>query len=92
MDPSDGDDLIAALDTASAVDCRMGEPDLARLPRGFEAEGRRAELLRHKAIVARTFDQDTPPDVVIGDRATGWVMETTAALMPLVRWLSKNPD
>ena len=70
----------------------MGEPDLARLPRGFEADGRRAELLRHKAIVARTFDQDAPPGAVIGDGATGWIMETTNALMPLVRWLSRKPD
>ena len=91
-DPSDGDDLIAALDAASAVGCQMGEPDLARLPRGFDAQGRRAELLRHKAIVARTFDRDAPPEAVIGDEATGWVMETTTALMPLVRWLTKPPD
>ena len=92
VDSSDGDDLIAALDAATAVGCRMGEPDLARLPRGFEAEGPRAELLRHKAIVARTFDQDAPPGAVIGDGATGWIMETTNALMPLVRWLSRKPD
>lgn len=92
VDPRDGDGLIAALDAASAVGCRMGEPDLARLPRGFEAEGRRAALLRHKAIVARTFDQDALPEALIGDGATGWVMDTTNALMPLVRWLSKTQD
>jgi uncharacterized protein (TIGR02453 family) len=91
VDKKDGDALIAALASAETVGCRMGEPDLARLPKGFQAEGRRAELLRHKAIVARTFDRDAPPSVLTGRDATNWVMETTGALMPLVRWLSGLP-
>ncbi len=89
VDKADGDALIAALAEAERIGCRMGEPDLARLPKGFEAEGRRAELLRHKAIVARTFEQDAPPEVLIGKNAEDWTMKTTEALMPLVRWLSR---
>ena len=89
VDGPDGDALIAALEKAEEVGCRMGEPDLARLPKGYAAEGRRAELLRHKAIVARTFDHDAPPSVLIGQGASDWTMQTTAALMPLVRWLAK---
>ncbi len=83
----EGDALIAALDSAKTVGCRMGEPDLARLPKGFEAEGHRAELLRYKSIVARTHDKDAPAKSVIGKNAEDWVMATTEALMPLVRWL-----
>lgn len=90
LDPVDGDALIAALDAAESVGCRMGEPDLARLPQGLEAEGRRAELLRHKTIVARTFETDAPPSSVNGPGAADWAMKTTGALMPLVRWLCQS--
>ena len=87
VDPKDGDALIKALDRAGEVGCRMGDPDLIRLPKGFEATGRRADVLRHKAIVARTFDTDTAADVVLGDAGLDWVMGIAEALLPLVRWL-----
>ena len=48
---------------------------------------RRAELLRHKAYVARTHDHLAPPSRIIGKGATAWLMETTEALLPLIRWL-----
>lgn len=86
--PLDGDALIGALDVAAEVGARIGEPDLARLPRGYEAEGRRAELLRHKAIVARTFDDGAPTDVMTGEGAIDWTLGTTRKLLPLIRWLS----
>ncbi|MBT8416259.1 MAG: DUF2461 domain-containing protein [Silicimonas sp.] len=88
VDPADGDALIAALASAERVGCVMGEPDLARLPKGYDASGKRAELLRHKAIVARTFDADASSDVLIGTKARDWVMRTSGALIPLIRWLS----
>ena len=56
VEKADGDTLIAALDQANSVGCTMDEPALARVPKGLEAEGRRAELLRHKGVVARTKD------------------------------------
>lgn len=83
----EGKVLIAALDSAMAVRCRMDEPDLARLPKGFEAEGRRANLLRYKGFVARTFDHLDPPEAILGDKGKAWLGEKTEALMPLVRWL-----
>ena len=90
LDRADGDALIAALDKAETIGCRMGEPDLARLPTGYAADGRRAELLRHKAIVARTHENDAPPSVLIGKGGDDWTMKTTETLMPLVRWLAKT--
>lgn len=86
-DPSDGDALIDALESAAKVGCTLGEPDLARLPRGFEAEGRRADLLRHKALVARTRDHGAPVDVMKGTDAVDWLMGVTEELLPLIRWL-----
>ena len=88
MDPDDGDALIAAYRKAETVGCRRGAPELARLPKGFAAEGERAELLRHKAFVARTRDKPAPRSKIIGKGAGDWVMETTEALLPLIRWLN----
>ncbi len=87
VDPKDGDALIAALEAAESIGCRMGDPDLVRLPKGFDAVGRRADLLRHKAIVARTIDTDAPAASVIGDTGKSWVLDITKTLLPLVRWL-----
>jgi uncharacterized protein (TIGR02453 family) len=84
----EGEGLIDALDAAETVGCQMGEPDLARLPRGFESEGRRAELLRHKGFVVRTWGNEAPQSVIIGDGAEDWVMGVAGALMPLIGWLS----
>lgn len=84
---TDGDALLAALDAAAAVGCHMGKPDLVRLPRGFEAEGRRADLLRHKAFVVRTGDEPASKESMIGDGARRWARDTTMALMPVIRWL-----
>ena len=85
---AEGDALIAALEAADKVRCHMGEPELARLPKGFEAEGRRAELLRHKAIVARTFEHVDPAGSVMGSAGKDWLLGKAEALMPLVRWLA----
>ena len=87
VDSQDGDQLIKALDLAGEVGCRMGDPDLVRLPKGFEATGRRADVLRHKAIVARTFDGDAKADAIIGEAGRDWIIGIARALLPLVRWL-----
>jgi len=91
VEKADGDTLIAALDQANSVGCTMDEPALARVPKGLEAEGRRAELLRHKGVVARTKDNGAAPVVVQGAGATEWAMETTRALMPLIAWVHALP-
>ncbi len=89
VDKSDGARLLTALDSAASIGCRMGEPDLARLPNGFNAEGQIAELLRHKSFVARTHDKQAPRSRIVGKDAANWVIETTEALLPLIRWLNE---
>lgn len=84
----EGDALIAALDAAEEVGCRMSEPDLARPPRGIDAEGRRATLLRYKSFVARTRGNEAPRSVLIDGDAEAWVMGIASRLTPLIRWLS----
>lgn len=85
---ADGQALIDALDQAEAVGCTMDDPDLARLPKGFEAEGRQAELLRYKGFVARTHENLAPASQIIGAGAQDWAVGVTQALMPLIRWLA----
>ncbi len=85
---SDPSSLTRALDSAETVGCRLGDPDLMRLPKGYEATGRTAELLRYKGFVARTHDVRAPRDVLIGAAATDWAMAQTLALLPLIRWLA----
>lgn len=86
-DPVEFRALTAALDSAERVGCTTGAPDLARIPKGYDVDGRAAELIRHKSIIARTHDgpQDAAP--LMRDGAVDWVMGKTNALMPLIRWL-----
>jgi len=88
VDKSDGDALLSAIDSAATVGCAIGDPEIARLPKGYVAEGKRADLLRHKSFVARTYDNPASKDVIIGPDAKNWVLQMTKALMPLIRWLN----
>ncbi len=88
LNNSDGDALLSAIESAASVGCTMGEPELARLPKGYDATGARANLLRRKSFVARTYSDPAPKDVILGDDARKWVLQTTKALMPLIRWLN----
>ena len=91
VDARDGQVLIDALDRAKTAGCIMGEPDLKRAPKGFESvDGRRADLVRYKAITVRTRDKTAAPGKVIGPAAADWMMETTEALMPLIDWLDRS--
>jgi uncharacterized protein (TIGR02453 family) len=86
-----GDALLAALDQAAAVGCTMDEPALARVPRGFDGAGPRANLLRHKGVVARTIGDGANPSVVQGAGALDWAMGVTRSLMPLIAWAHELP-
>lgn len=89
VDQADGAGLFDALDRAASIGCTMGKPDLARLPKGFKADGRQAELLRYKGFVARTHDNLAPKSRITGTAATDWIMNTTHDLLPLIRWLNQ---
>lgn len=89
LDEEDGNALIAALGQAEKVGCTMGQPDLARLPRGYEATGQRAELLRHKSIVVRTRDREEPVSAMLGGNSVDWFMGVTRELLPLISWLNR---
>ncbi len=88
VDAEHGDALISAIEQAEATGARLAEPALARLPKGFDATGKRAELLRHKGFVVRTHDKPAAKSKIIGKGAEDWVMSTTHAFLPLIRWLT----
>lgn len=80
--------LDHALRQAERVGCRLGDPDLKRVPKGFDADGPQSELLRYKGFVARTYDAPAEAAKIFGPEGVTWVLEQTKALLPLIRWLS----
>lgn len=87
MDDADRAELTQALTAAETIGCTMGPPDLAKLPRGYQAEGQAADLLRYKALVARTHDRDAPPSKVIGAGGVDWVLGLAQTLAPFNAWV-----
>ncbi len=88
-DPDDAAAFARALDVAAAVGARMGDPDLARPPKGYAAEGRAAGFLRYRSIVVRTLGDGAPPSVLTGPGAIDWTIRTTTAFLPLLAWLAR---
>ena len=88
VDPVEQKTLFASLDTLEANGCTLGEPDLARLPKGYEAAGRAADLLRRKSLVARTHEGGGARADIMGEAGLDWAMARTEAMLPLIRWLS----
>jgi uncharacterized protein (TIGR02453 family) len=88
-DPAEAEVFAQAVDRAGEAGARMGEPDLARPPKGHAAEGRAAEFLRYKSVVVRTFETSAPPSVLLTPGALDWTVETARAFLPLLAWLRR---
>jgi uncharacterized protein (TIGR02453 family) len=80
--------LTRALAVARAAGLSLNEPDLVRVPRGYDADHPRAELLRRRGL---TVSQTYP--------ATAWlhkaaaydrIRETLDAAAPMVNWLRRH--
>jgi uncharacterized protein (TIGR02453 family) len=80
--------LTRALAVARGVGLSLNEPDLLRVPRGYDADHPRAELLRRRSLtVSRTYP------------ATAWlhkpaaydrIRESVDAATPMVNWLRRH--
>ncbi|MCB1496488.1 MAG: DUF2461 domain-containing protein [Bauldia sp.] len=81
--------LLAALDKAGTIGCRPDAPQLARLPRGYDATEPVATMLRRKGVVVRSKDQPIP-DALFGAKAPAFLLARIKALMPLIAWLEAN--
>lgn len=80
--------LTRGLAVARAAGLELNEPDLIRVPRGFDASHPRAELLRRRSLT-----------VAVTLPATGWLHKPSAyarirealdAGSPLVKWLRRH--
>ena len=85
-------ELDAALSKAAAVGCVPGEPELQRVPRGFDADSPAADHLRRKGIVARTQDGQGFDERLFGRDAGRYLSEILHALAPLDRWVSRHVE
>ncbi|MDA7947402.1 MAG: DUF2461 domain-containing protein [Hyphomicrobiaceae bacterium] len=82
--------LQDAIDTACAGGAyELSAPALARVPRGFDADGPHAGLLRHKGIVVKGGAEGHPP-VLYSPGIIDWTLEQIHLTMPLHRWLVEN--
>lgn len=79
--------LEEACNTAAAIGCSLGEPELVRVPRGFEADDPAADWLRRKGIVARTRDGKGHDHRLFTVEATDYLTDILRALAPVNRWI-----
>ena len=85
-----GEELLAALAKAKKDLRRLGEvgwpePELKRVPRGFDSEHPRGEFLRMKRFHC-TMRVDHP-STIHSARFADWLMTRFAPLAPVHRWL-----
>lgn len=85
VDPKAGKRLLAAVDAVEAAGYPVQGEKLKKLPRGFTATGRAADLLRHDGLwVARERPLD---DVVFGPGIVEQALAGWREMVPLHRWL-----
>jgi uncharacterized protein (TIGR02453 family) len=83
-----GPRLQRELGTLEAAGYTVSGERLVRVPKGFEVDAERADLLRHKSLHAvRTWE---PADWLHGPQALDRVREGWRAFGPLNRWLADN--
>jgi len=90
-DPKMGAALAKAIETGTAgPGMILDAPALKRVPPGFDADGRQADLLKHKGVVVRG---DRPiPDALFGPGAVDLALDLFRPLVPLHDWLVKYTD
>jgi uncharacterized protein (TIGR02453 family) len=86
-DPRDRKQLMAALETAEAVQSTLDPPDLARAPKGFLADPDWDHLLRRRNLIARTQTDLSPPDWLFTAEAPECLAAIARAHLPLLGWL-----
>lgn len=88
LNPLDRGKLLAAIKSCKEAGCSFDEPDLKRLPSGFEAKGEWEHLLRRKALVMRTMEHIPTPNWVHSSKCVEQVMAIARQTSPLIEWLN----
>jgi uncharacterized protein (TIGR02453 family) len=88
-DTRTGEALVEAVERVEAAGFTLGGERYKRVPAGFAAEGRRADLLRHEGLFAYEDVSPPPPET----RTAGFpafCAERFARLEPLQAWVVAN--
>lgn len=86
LDPKKGKALRAAVAKAERAGHTLGEPDLKRVPRGFDPEHPNADFLRYKGIWVH--QTGTIPKEIFGPAAVALVVARFREMKPLQQWLA----
>lgn len=80
--------FLAALALAERRGARLDRPELARLPKGWQAAPEWEHLLRLKHVVVRTPEPGAAlPDWLFTDQAVPRLVDLVAGLATMARWL-----
>ncbi|PCI60187.1 MAG: TIGR02453 family protein [Kordiimonadales bacterium] len=82
---NEGEKFEAMLKALEAQGLRIGDPALKRVPRGYDAEHPRAQLLRHKSLTVWHDFNDTSAATTAS--TVNDCMDTFKTMMPLFNWL-----
>ncbi len=85
--PHDRVALLGALEAAEQVQSVLDPPDLARVPKGFDAAPDWDHLLRRKSLIVRTQAPLPAPDWLFTPVAPGRLAMIIQAHLPLLDWL-----
>lgn len=80
-------EFLAHLARVEATGARLGDPELAKVPKGLPAGEDWDHLLRRKQIVVRTPDHRDFPDWLFTADCAPRMMDLLRDLAPLARWL-----
>lgn len=86
-DPEDRARLMAALAAAEEVQSTLDPPDLARVPKGYDAAPDWDHLLRRKGLIVRTQTNLPAPDWLFSPKAPEELAVIAKAHLPLLAWL-----
>ena len=83
---SDGAALEKILGKLKATGVRIGEPDLKRVPAGYDADHPRSDLLRHKGLTVWVDQSDAKS--AYGEKAVANCLAEFRKLKPVFDWLN----
>jgi len=81
----EGEELSKILAKLQKTGARIGEPALKRVPKPYEADHPREELLRHKGFAVWLDAPDK--DFALGDKVAANCAKEFKKLLPVVKWL-----
>lgn len=87
-DPEAGIHLDGILADLESKGYKIGEPDLKRVPRGFEADHPNAPLLKRKSVHAAKPKLD--PSIVMSSDFVPTVFDHCHNMWPMIEWIHEN--